>query len=42
MAHGPEEEKLPTEEDMEELVTEFFKLPPGEIEEDLEASPEDA
>ena len=33
MAHGPKDEpkNLPSEEDMEELVTEFFKLPPGEI-----------
>ena len=33
MAHGPEEEprSLPSEEDLEELVTEFFKLPPGGI-----------
>lgn len=37
MALGPEEENLPTEEELGELVTEFFKLPPGEIDtEDLE------
>ena len=40
MAHTPEDEpkSLPHEEDLEELVTEFFKLPPGAIEtDDLEA-----
>ncbi len=31
MAHTPEEESLPREEDLEELAKEFFKLPPGAI-----------